>query len=263
MNLKMDNWQETDLNVDSLWLIDERDKSGKHENIYHGNFIPQIPHQLIERFTQEEDTVLDLFMGSGTTLYECEAQKRNFIGFDINQEILDHVHERMTDSTAIQFFINNCDVTDNKAFDKAIKPNLKELKKEDIDFFIAHPPYLDIIKFTDQKEDLSQISDIDCFLSKIVNAIDNGYRYLKENKYFAVVMGDVYKNSEVIPLGFYVMYAIKKHFSAKLKGIIVKNIEGNKGKLGMQNIWKYRALKSDYYLFKHEYIFVFKKNQGK
>ena len=72
-------------------------------------------------------------------------------------------------------------------------------------------------------------------------------------------MGDVYKNSEVIPLGFYVMYAIKKHFNVKLKGTIVKNIEGNRGKLGQQSIWKYRALMSDYFLFKHEYIFVFKK----
>ena len=25
-----ENWKETDLNVDSLWIINERDKSGKH-----------------------------------------------------------------------------------------------------------------------------------------------------------------------------------------------------------------------------------------
>ena len=36
-------------------------------------------------------------------------------------------------------------------------------------------------------------------------------------------------------------------------------IEGNKGKLGKNGIWTYRALNSDYYIFKHEYIFVFKK----
>jgi len=42
------------INVDSLWLINERDKSGKHANVYHGNFIPQIPNQLIRRYTKEE-----------------------------------------------------------------------------------------------------------------------------------------------------------------------------------------------------------------
>ena len=49
------------------------------------------------------------------------------------------------------------------------------------------------------------------------------------------------------------MDAIKKNFKVKMKGIIVKNIEGNRGKLGSQGIWKYRAMNSDYYLLKHEY----------
>ena len=82
---------------------------------------------------------------------------------------------------------------------------------------------------------------------------------LGKNKYFAIVIGDVYKKSEVIPLGFYLMNSIKQNFKVKLKGIVVKNIEGNRGKIGSQGIWKYRALKSDYFIFKHEYIFVFKK----
>jgi hypothetical protein len=77
-----------------------------------------------------------------------------------------------------------------------------------------------------------------------VKAMTNGLAYMEEDKYFAVVIGDVYKKSEVVPLGFYVLDSIKKNFNVKLKGIIVKNIEGNRGKLGAQNIWRYRALKS-------------------
>ena len=75
----------------------------------------------------------------------------------------------------------------------------------------------------------------------------NGLQYLKKDKYFAIVIGDVYKKSEVVPLGFYVMDAIKKNFKVKMKGIIVKNIEGNRGKLDSQGIWKYRAMNSDYF----------------
>ena len=78
---KEEDWKTTDLNVDSLWFIDKRDNSGKHENNYHGNFIPQIPNQLIRRYTNKNDTVLELFTGSGTTLYECEKLNRNYIGF--------------------------------------------------------------------------------------------------------------------------------------------------------------------------------------
>lgn len=87
-------WKTTDINVESLWLIGSRDKSGKHENIYHGNFVPQIPYQLIKRYTKENDVVLDLFMGSGTTLFECEHLQRNFIGFDINKEIIAYVKKK-------------------------------------------------------------------------------------------------------------------------------------------------------------------------
>ena len=53
-----ENWKELDFNVDSLWLINERDKSGKHANVYHGNFVPQIPNQLIRRYTSEKELVL-------------------------------------------------------------------------------------------------------------------------------------------------------------------------------------------------------------
>lgn len=253
-----ENWKQLNFNVDSLWLINERDKSGKHANVYHGNFIPQIPNQLIRRYTSEKELVLELFTGSGTTLYECESLNRDYIGFDINDEIINHVNLKMV-GTTINYRINNCDVTDTACFDESMKTSLKNVQKDKVDFLIAHPPYMDIIQFTDKDGDLSHINDLNIFLIKLKNAFANSLPYLTKGKYFAIVMGDVYKKSEVIPLGFYTMYMIKKNFRVKLKGIIVKNIEGNRGKLGTQNIWKYRAMKSDYYLFKHEYIFVFKK----
>lgn len=255
---KKGTWKDLDLNVDSLWIINERDKSGKHSNVYHGNFIPQIPNQLIRRYTKEEDCVLELFSGSGTTLFECEALNRKYIGFDINKQINSFVKSKMEDCTAIEYNINECDVTDEEAFDISMGTSCKKLKLNFVDFIIAHPPYLDIIKFTQDSRDLSQISSLDLFISKFVQAMKNSLKYLKRNKYFAIIAGDVYKNSEVVPLAFHIMNAVKMNFDVKLKGIIIKNIEGNRGKLGSQDIWKYRALQSDYFIFKHEYIFVFK-----
>lgn len=69
MDLK--NWKEqTDIITDSLRIINERDKSNGHSNVYHGNFVPQIPQQFIKRFTDIGDVVVDAFCGSGTTLIE-------------------------------------------------------------------------------------------------------------------------------------------------------------------------------------------------
>ena len=249
------------INVDSLWLINERDKSGKHTNVYHGNFIPQIPNQLIRRYTKENDTVLDLFMGSGTTLYECEKLNRNFIGFDINTEIIDYVKSKMTETQNIKFKINECDVADEVLFKENIEKSVSELGTEKVKFIIAHPPYMDIVKFTNKAEDLSQIGDLTTFVKIFVKIIKNVLPYLENKKYFGIVIGDVYKKSEVVPLAFYILDAVKRNFDVKLKGIIIKNIEGNRGKLGQKNIWQYRALKSDYFIFKHEYILVFKKEE--
>ncbi len=254
-----DNWKELNYNVDSLWIINERDKSGKHSNFYHGNFIPQIPNQLIRRYTAPGDLVMELFAGSGTTLFECESLGRPYIGYDINAEVIDYVNNTMAATRWMWYSMLNCDVTDSEDFHNKTRQGLSQLNKANADFLIAHPPYLDIVKFSDDPRDLSNISDLDLFLSKLKEAFTNGLSYLKKGGYFAVVMGDIYKNSEVVPLAFYTMDLIKRNFNVKLKGIVVKNIEGNRGKLGALNIWKYRAMKSDYFLFKHEYIFVFKK----
>jgi DNA modification methylase len=257
-NLDLNNWHDLDINVESLWMIGERDKRGKHSNVYHGNFVPQIPNQLLRRYTDEGDIVLDLFMGSGTTLYESEVLNRQFIGFDINTDILNHVREQMTDSS-VPYQINECNVCNKELFDEAMHKSLTALSTQKVQFLIAHPPYMDIVKFTDKAEDLSHIGDLTTFVRWFTVAMQNALPYLERGKYFAIVIGDVYKNSEVVPLAFYVLDAIKRHFKVKLKGIVVKNIEGNRGKLGAQNIWRYRALKSDYFIFKHEYILVFKK----
>ncbi len=154
-NLDLVNWKDLDINTDSLWLINARDKSGKHKNIYHGNFIPQIPNQLIRRYTKTGDTVFEPFMGSGTTLFECENLNRQYIGIDINQQMIDYVNEQMQNSKVI-FNIAQCDALDKQKIAKIIDKKVQ--------FILMHPPYMDIVKFSDNKQDLSQISDLKIYV---------------------------------------------------------------------------------------------------
>ncbi len=88
-----------------------------------------------------------------------------------------------------------------------------------------------IIKFTDNEDDLSQISELKAFIGKFKTVCENSLKNLDKNRYFALVVGDVYKNGEVKPLAFYCIDIIKRNFVVKLKGIVVKNIEGNRGKM--------------------------------
>ncbi len=259
MKVTRDNWRDIDINIDSLWIIGPRAKGGKRENNYHGNFVPQVPDHLIRRYTDEGDTVLDMFMGSGTALFECERLKRHYIGFDINEEMIHHVLEKMSPTTEIKFFINNCNVCDEELFTATIRENLKEIGTQRFDFMLLHPPYWDIIKFTDNPNDLSNISDLKTFIATFTDCVMNALPFLRSNRHFALVIGDIYRNGEVVPLGFYLMHAIHKYCRCKLKGIVVKDIVGNRGKVGQEALWRYRTLKSDTFLFKHEYIMVFKK----
>ncbi len=66
--------------TDSLWLIGARDKSGAHTAELHGNFIPQIPHQAMLRYTKRGEVILDTFSGNGTTLIECKRLGRKRYG---------------------------------------------------------------------------------------------------------------------------------------------------------------------------------------
>lgn len=258
-DIDIKDWKNCDININSLWLIDKRDKSGKHKNIYHGNFIPQIPNQLIRRYTKENEIIIDPFLGGGTTLYECDSLKRKLIGLDINEKALEFVFDNMgNDFDKNRFFITVCDNTNSESI-KYINEGLEALKSKSAQFVIFHPPYMNVIKFTDKKEDLSQIKDMNDFLNAFLKTCENILPFLDKDRYFAVVIGDIYKDSEVKPLSFNVMNTIQNNFKVKLKGIIIKNIMGNRGKLKNENFWIYRALKSDYYIFRHEYIFVFKK----
>ena len=254
-DLDLSDWKNCDINTDSLWFIAERDKSGKHKNIYHGNFIPQIPNQLLRRYTKRGEFVFEPFMGSGTTLFECENLDRKYIGFDINPLMLDYVRQSMQNSNFSDFFIVECNSMNTQSVDK----NFENMGIKNVQFVLMHPPYMDIVKFTDDENDLSRCDNINEFVKKFKLVCENSLKFLDKNRYFAIVIGDIYKNSEILPLSFYCMDMIKRNFKVKLKGIVVKNIEGNRGKLGTSGIWRYRALKNDYYIFKHEYILVFKK----
>lgn len=57
---------------------------------YWGNFIPQIPHQMMRRYTKQGDWVLDTFAGSGTTLIEGQRLGRNTIGIELQPRMVEY-----------------------------------------------------------------------------------------------------------------------------------------------------------------------------
>ena len=81
------------------------------------------------------------------------------------------------------------------------------LKDESIDFILNHPPYADIIKYSEKQidEDLSNIHDLEKFCDEYEKVIKELYRVLKPNKYCAILIGDTRRNKMYQPLAFMVM----------------------------------------------------------
>lgn len=259
-DLDMKIWKEyDDVYTDSLWIINRRDNSGAHSFKYHGNFIPQIPHQLLLRYTKKGDWVLDPFLGGGTTLIEAQRMGRNSIGLELNKQVAEETESRIrTEETKeVKTFVIN---GNSKNYD--IKSFLQDNGINQVQFVLFHPPYWNIIKFSDDVEDLSNSETLDSFKDDFGSVIDNCTKVLEDNRYCGIVIGDKYENSQITPLGFICMNLfLERGFI--LKSIIVKNIGDTEGKANQQAIWRYRAMSADYYVFKHEYIMIFKKEVKK
>ena len=256
-DINLNRWKEyEDIITDSLWIIDKRDKSGVHKAEYWGNFIPQIPNQFLRRYTKKGDWVLDAFLGSGTTLIECKRLGRNGLGIELNKNVA-ALAKKIIGKEKNPHKVKTKIITGNSST-LNIKNVLKKEGIQEVQFVILHPPYWDIIKFSKNMNDLSNASSVDDFLNMFGKVIDNTSKYLEKGRHLAVVIGDKYSDGEWIPLGFYTMQEVMKR-GFKLKSTIVKNFDTTKGKMNQKELWRYRALAGGFYIFKHEYIFLFQK----
>lgn len=263
-DLNLKNWKAyDDILTDSLWIIDQRDKSGSHKGDYHGNFIPQIPNQLMRRFTKKGDVVLDTFLGSGTTLIESKKLDRIGIGIELLPEVAQLAKNRV--GQEVFFDAGNGQtkiiVGDSAKKDtrKKVDEYLKLLKKNSVQLIVMHPPYHDIIKFSNRSDDLSNASSVEEFLELFNNVVSNFIDLLDKKRHLAIIIGDKYTNSEWIPLAFKVMNEILQRGDLVLKSILVKNMVNNRAKRNQEHLWRYRALVGGFYIFRHEYILLFQK----
>jgi len=250
-------WKEhDDVLTDSLWILERRDTSGAHQGWYWGNFVPQIPHQLLLRYTRRGDWVLDPFAGSGTTLIECRRLGRNGLGVELNPEVAARAREIVAQEPNPQGIVSAIAEGDSAALD--FPALLGRYDVAAVQLAILHPPYHDIIRFSADPRDLSNAASVERFLELLGQVVERTSTVLEPGRYLAMVIGDKYLRGEWIPLGFYAMQQLLEQ-GYRLKSIVVKNYEETRAKRQQRALWRYRALAGGFYLFKHEYIFIFRK----
>lgn len=234
-----------ELEMNTVWSFPQRGKWATHDAKYRGNWSPYIPRNLLLRYSHEGDLVLDQFVGGGTTLVEAKLLNRNIIGVDINNNALERCKEKC------DFEYEN---SGKVYFYEADARNLNFIPDENIDFICTHPPYANIIKYSEDIEnDLSHLKVKD-FLIEMEKVALESYRVLKKDKFCAILMGDIRQKGHIVPMSFEVMKIFEKA-GFRTKEIIIKEQHNCRA----TGFWKTNSVKYNFLLIAHEYLFVFKK----
>ena len=245
---KIKKWEPEDfeLEMTTHWSFPKRGDWATHDAKWRGNWSPYIPRNILLRYSKEGDLVLDQFVGGGTTLIEAKLLNRDIIGIDVNDAAL----ERCREKTSFDY-----EPAKGKVYiKKGDARKLDFIPNESIDLICTHPPYANIIQYSEDIEnDLSRLK-VNDFLNEMHGVAAECYRVLKKDKFCAILMGDTRQKGHMIPMSFEVM-KIFQNAGFKLKELIIKEQHNCRA----TGYWKTNSVKYNFLLIAHEYLFVFRK----
>jgi 16S rRNA G966 N2-methylase RsmD len=209
----------------TVWSFKNRGTWATHSGEYRGNWSPYIPRNVILKYSKPGEIVLDYFCGAGTTAVECKLLGRKCTAFDINDKAIELARENINFKIESQQLV----FTDNKIRPQVYEPELSVgdardlsfLEDNSIDLICAHPPYANIIHYTDSKESDLSFYDIGEFLEEMTKVAKESFRVLKPGRQCAILIGDMRRKKHVIPLGFELIN-VYLDVGFKLRELVIK-----------------------------------------
>ncbi len=237
----------------NVWSFPDRGDWATHIGNYRGHWSPYIPRNLLLRYTQEGDVVLDQMMGSGTTLVECKLLNRNVIGVDINPSAVMVARDRLNfDPRPLDLEYEPPQISTYEGDARY----LNEVEDGTVDLVATHPPYASIIPYSAQSPiegDLSKVHNIKEYVGEMRGVADECYRVLKPEKQCAILIGDTRRRKHHIPIAFRVMQAFLD------AGFILReDVIKHQWKMKSTRE-KWRGRDYDFLLLAHEHLFIFRK----
>jgi len=184
---------------------------------------------LLQRYTRENDTVVDPMCGSGTTLDVCKDLNRKGMGFDI-----------------VPF---REDVVQGDA-------RHLPLKNESVDFIFVDPPYSNHITYSGHPKCIGELdARTPAYLQAMDEVISEMFRVLKNRRYLALYVSDSFKKGKpFVPIGFELFGLMAK----KLKPVDIICVTRHNRTM-KRNHWHTSALEGNYFLRGFNYLFIMKK----
>ncbi len=241
----------------SVWSFKKRGSWATHSGEYRGNWSPYIPRNVILRYSKPGQVVLDYFCGAGTTAVEAKLLGRKCVAIDINENAIDLAKQNLQFRLELPLPFAEKQITPQVYEPKLLTGdarNLSFLEDNSINLICAHPPYANIVQYTDSKKGDLSFLDIDAFLSEMSMVAKESFRVLKPGGKCAILIGDTRRKKHVIPLGFKLMN-IYFNMGFKLHELIIKRQHNCK----TTGFWYNNSIKYNFLLLAHEYLPIFEK----
>jgi len=203
-------------------------RTPKGSNKYAGVTPAFVIYNMVKRYTEPGDLVLDPMAGSGTTIDVCREEGRRCMAYDISPtrpDIVQNDARRIT------------------------------LEDESVDMVFIDSPYGDNIDYNDQPGNIGRISaEADEFYEALDRVMAECYRVLKPGKTLGWLIGDQWVKKKFTPVGFRVYEQLCRHFeTVDIICVARRSQTSNTG------IWHNRALRFNFYLRGFKYLFIMRK----
>jgi DNA modification methylase len=252
----------------SIWKFKDTEstaKTGRHP----AQFSAVLPHRLIKMFSYIGDTVLDPFVGMGTTLHEAWKLERRSIGIDINPKFASETQQRIDKHFNAEgwLFTNHLQGAYRPIVHRGDARNLEMIPDGSVHLIVTHPPYWNAVKISDLKDDLSVCDNesYEQFLGHMETVFREMARVLQEERVCCVVTGDVMRKvngvTQLFPLhADYCNIARRTGFAVWDTYIWETKIRDSQGRPMMGS---YPYPHKIFSQFAHNYILVFRKPKPK
>lgn len=235
----------------TVWNFQKRGDWATHKGDFRGNWAPQIPRNLLLRYSKVGDTVLDPMVGSGTTLIEAKVTGRNGIGLDVDPSAL------LVSLSRLDFDVSDDDIPESsqKVFIGDAR-NMDLVENESIDLGLIHPPQPDYIGNVNGRNsaDLSFVSSFDEYCKEMKEVAKEMFRTIKPGKYCSILIGDTRRHKHYVPISHRIMQNfLDVGFTLK------ENVVKRQWNCSQSGFWARRSKRDNFLLISHKNLFVFRK----
>jgi DNA modification methylase len=243
------------LKFQKSWFIHNPPPRRKGVLVHPAKFPETLAQEFIEFFTKRGESVLDPMAGTGSTLVAALRAGRNSYGIELNpkyaeiaKQIIEEERKTLGDAISnLQSLILNGDAAQITNY-REVSPTWRHGDTSPwdqlpiVDYVLTSPPYWDMLRakgaetqkkrrdsaeldvhYSDDPNDLGNISDYEEFLEKLVNIYKGLKPLLCEKAYLTIIVKNVKKGGKVYPLAWDIARELGKTYTLKDEKIWVQD----------------------------------------